>query len=96
MTSSERRAQTVRIKAKAKKKLAQSGAPTDDRQVGRFAAMHGTCDWWMCTTPALRYSRTTNGDRDPEQEQDWVHERRCDFITGDAHRALEQLKREME
>ena len=84
MTRSERRAQTVRIKAKARKKLAQSGAPTDARQVGRFAAMHGTCDCWMCTTPELKHRRPAGEIRDPEQDQYWVRERLCDSITGDA------------
>ena len=84
MTRSERRAQTVRIKAKARKKLAQYGAPTDAKTVGINAAQHNTCACRMCTSPEAKHRRPAGEIRDPEQEQDWVHERRCDFITGDA------------
>ena len=84
MSRSERRAQLVRMKAKAKKKLTRFQSAPDARQIGRAAAMHGTCDCWLCATPELRHRRPKAKSVDPEQKQDWVNERRCDLITGDA------------
>ena len=78
-TRSERRAQLARMKAKAKKKLARFQSAPDARQIGRSAAQHGTCDCWMCTTPELRHSKPKERSADPEQDQNWVEERRCDF-----------------
>lgn len=57
MNRAERRAELERAKAKAKRKLQIDGAPTTPKQVGRSAAMHGTCPCWMCTTPALKHRR---------------------------------------
>ena len=88
MNRSERRHEDQKAKARVVRKALTTTSMTRDeitpKWVGITAAMHFTCACWMCTTPELKHRRPAAPSVDPEQDQDWLKERRCDFITGDA------------
>ena len=66
----ERRHQEERAKAKAKRKLIRVGAPTTPKAIGKAAAMHGTCDCWMCKHKDPKDTRQINGDLQKLNKED--------------------------